>query len=260
MVVKHEKLPLDRVARRLEEVDESVRRDAHKAAMLFVPLLVAFAVSCVLVPPVGMIGGLLTGGFYWTKRGKLGRARAKVDFARELHGLLEDELHPRKAVMLDFDLRHYDETVKRVWAGRSSAGNAKYKYSDKWLHYRAVLADGTRVEVVRQAGVKTKKGHVVKEKRRLLLSLTPHPGRYAMERLKDERLGRRLRARLSAAVGAFHNDPEEFHARVDGGGGGTLRIKATQEDAPILAGEVVAIVEEVVRFLQELRGPGARAA
>ncbi|MCO5170289.1 MAG: hypothetical protein M9894_28470 [Planctomycetes bacterium] len=258
-VVKHEKLRPDDVPPRLAEVEASLRADGRLAGMLFAPLFIVAAVGCVVAPPLGIFGGIIAGVFYWRKRDKLNRARDKVAFARELHERLEDELHPRRAVVLDFDLRHYDEKGKQVWSGFSSAGNPKYRYSDKWLHYRAVLADGTRLEVVRQAGVKVKKGNVVKEKRRLLLSLTPHPRRYAMELLKEERPNRRLRARLQAAVGAFHNDPEEFHARVDGGGG-SLRIKATQEDAPILAAEVVTIVEEVVRFLQELRGPGARAA
>ncbi len=254
MVLEHARLHVDHVTEKLAEVDRSISSDLTRATVIFVPFLVAAVAGCFFLPPAGFIGGVIAVAVYGAKRGKVKRAREKAAFARELHDRLSDELHPRRPVILDFDLRHYDETSKRVWSGRSSAGNQKHKYSDKWLRYRAVLADGTRLDIVRQAGVKTKKGNVIKEKRRLLLELTPNPRRYALALLKQERPAKRLRARLEAATGAFHNDPEEFHARVQGAGD-ALRVKVTQEDAPILAGEVVTIVEEVVRFLQELRGP-----
>lgn len=259
MVLTHAKLHVDHVAQKLAEVDRSLSADLSRATMIFVPFMVAAVVGCFLLPPAGVIGAVIAGVVYATKRGKIKRAHEKVAFARELHDRLADELHPRRSVILDFDLRHYDEASKKIWTGRSIAGNPKHKYSDKWLHYRAVLADGTKLDIVRQAGVKTKKGNVVKEKRRLFLELTPNPRRYALALLKQERPARRLRARLEAATGAFHNDPEEFHARVQGAGD-TLRVKVTQEDAPILAQEVVTIIEEVVRFLQELRGPKAHDA
>lgn len=257
MVLTHAKLHVDHVTEKLAEVDRSLSADLRRATVIFVPFLVAAIVGCFMLPPAGLIGGVIAGIVYAAKRSKVKRAREKVAFARELHDRLADELHPRRCVILDFDLRHYDEASKKIWTGRSIAGNPKHKYSDKWLHYRAVLADGTKLDIVRQAGVKTKKGAVVKEKRRLFLELTPNPRRYALSLLKHERPARRLRARLEAATGAFHNDPEEFHARVQGAGD-SLRVKVTQEDAPILAQEVVTIVEEVVRFLQELRGAKAQ--
>lgn len=256
MVLRHEKLHVDHVTQKLGDVERSIASDRTRATVIFVPFLALGVAGCFAVPPVGIIVGAVAWLIYNAKMGKLKRAREKVAFARELHDRLQDELHPRRSVILDFDLRHYDEKSKLVWSGRSIAGNEKLKYSDKWLHYRAVLADGTKLEIVRQAGVKTKKGSVVKEKRRLLLELVPNPRRYALSLLQQERPARRLRARLEAATGAFHNDPEEFHARVQGSGD-ALRVKVTQEDAPILANEVVTIVEEVVRFLQELRGPAA---
>lgn len=253
MVLEHAKLAVDEVTQELARVDASLSADLTKATVIFVPFLALAIAGCFMLPPAGLIGGVIAGGLYMAKRGKVKRAREKLAFARELHETLADDLHPRRSVVLDFDLRHYDVASKQIWSGRSSAGNAKYKYSDKWLRYRAVLADGTRLDIVRQAGVKTKKGSVVKEKRRLFLELTPNPRRYALSLLHQERPARRLRARLEAATGAFHNDPEEFHARVQGAAD-ALRVKVTQEDAPILAREVVTIIEEVVRFLQELRG------
>jgi hypothetical protein len=252
LVLKREKLGIAAAGQRLGEVHDSLRADQHKAKMIFVPLLVAFAASCFLLPPVGFIGVIITGAIFANKHAKLKRSLEKLDFVRELHGRLEDELQPRRPIHLDFDLRHYDEASKMVWQGRSSHGNAKYKYSDKWLHYRGTLADGTRFEVVRQAGVKTKKGAVVKEKRRLFLEVLPDPRRYDLSLLKEPRPRQRLRARLDVATGAFHDTPEEFHARVEAAGG-LLKLKVTQEDAPILPVEVVTILEEVVRFLQELR-------
>lgn len=258
MVVKHAKLNLDHVTKKLADVEDSLRRDGQRDTIVFVPVLALAIAGCFLLPPAGMIGGIIAALIYGTRRARRARARDKAAFSRELHERLLDELHPRRPVLLDFDLRRYDEASKRIWSGRSSAGNVKHKYSDKWLRYRAVLADGTRLEIVRQAGVKTKKGSVVKEKRRLFLSITPNPRRYALALLQEQRPARRLRDRLQAATGAFHNDPEEFHARVQGAGD-ALRVKVTQEDAPILAREVVTIIEEVVRFLQELRGAAAAA-
>lgn len=252
LVVKHEKLGLAATGERLGQVQESLRADRQRALVIFVPIIVAFAASCFLFPPVGFIGVIVSGIVYAAKHSKLKRAQEKLDFVRELHGRLEDELQPRRPVLLDFDLRHYDEASKVVWQGRSTHGNAKYKYSDKWLRYRATLADGTRFEVVRQAGVKTKKGAVVKEKRRLFLEIIPDPRRYDLGLLKEPRPRHRLRARLDVATGAFHDEPEEFHARVEAADG-VLKLKVTQEDAPILPQEVVTILEEVVRFLQELR-------
>lgn len=253
--MKHEKLKLSEVARRLDEVHASLKKDAQVALTIFVPVFVVCAVSCFLLPPLGIIGGVIAGLVYGVKHAKRKRALEKVEFVRELHRQLEDELQPRRPVLLDFDLRHYDEASKLVWEGRSSAGNRKHKYSDKWLHYRATLADGTCFRVVRQAGVKTKKGSVVKEKRRLFMEVSPDPRRYDLSQLRDERPRHRLRARLDAATGAFHDEPEEFHARVEAAQG-VLKLKVTQEDAPIHPQEVVTILEEVVRFLQELR-PGA---
>lgn len=252
IVLRHEKLRLDAVDAKLAEVDASVGRDLAKAKVIGVVGAVAALALCFPLLPAGVILGVVTAAYFFTRRDKLRRARDKVTFAREVHALLEDELHPRRAVVLDFDLRHYDEASKKVWSGRSSHGNAKYKYTDKWFHYRAVLADGTRLDLRRQAGVKTKKGAVVKEKRRLFVALAPNPARYPLEALGNATPRRQLQDRLRRATEAFHDAPEEFRARVEGPGA-ALRVRVTQEDAPILPLEVFAVVGELMRFLAEVR-------
>lgn len=256
MVLRHVKLLPDAVEAKVVELERSVKRSRGWATAIFLVAAGITGAACFVVGPIALVATLFALIIYLGKRGKLARAWKKVQFTRELHALLVDELHPRRSVVLDFDLRHYDEGRSPVWSGRSVYGNRKYKYSDKWLHYRGVLADGTKLSMMRQAGIKTKKGAVVKEKRRLFLEIMPNPSRYSLSLVDDPRAARALRNRLQVATDAFHDTPEDFHARVQGGGRG-LRVKVTQEDAPILAGEVTAIIEEVMRFLQGLRQPAA---
>ena len=265
MILVQERLAVDDVATTLGDARATLDAKASSAGKkLFVALALVVPGSVVLAAIAGgacflpFVAGVIALAVYFSHRSKLNRAREKVAFAVELWSLLRDEVHARSLVVLDFDLRHYDESGKRTWEGKSSAGNPKSQYSDKWLRLRMTLADGTALEVVRVAGVKTKKGAVQKEKRRLLLRMRPSPRRYRSDQLAEgSPAAKALRDALKDSCREFHNSPEEFACRaasVDG----ALTIKVVQEDAPILAKEVLVLLGRALLFLNELRTPESR--
>ena len=77
-----------------------------------------------------------------------------------------------------FSAEDYNAAGNQYWEGRSLHGNPKYRYADRWLALRFALADGSLVRVARKADVKTKKGSVMRHKRRLFVALDPHPARH----------------------------------------------------------------------------------
>jgi hypothetical protein len=179
----------------------------------------------------------------------LARKEAKVHFLRGLVEVFHDELHPRAPIRYRFDLRAYDAPGKKERTGRTMTGRLKEYFSDKWLHLRLVLADRTVVEIVRQQGVKVKKGRVAGEKRRLFITVTPNPRRYWP--MQGQPMADRLRWQLRhVATTSFHNRPEQFHAHV-AHHERDLSIRVTQEDADILPGEVYALVGCIAQHLQE---------
>lgn len=181
--------------------------------------------------------------------------REKVFFAINLLEGLRDELLPWSKVKLTMDLRRYDLAGKRLWAGLSIAGNLKVKYSDKWLHLDVVLADGTRLRLVRQARIKAKVDQA-RYRRRLFLKVLPRAEMYDLERMgQDTNAARHIL--IQTMQQRFHNRPEAFHARA-GYAMGELKIKVVQEDSYILAEEVVAMVGAVLLFLSRHRRPANR--
>lgn len=260
MELIHERVRPEEVPGVVRQLEADLDRRARKALMIYVPILV---VAVALCAPSGFLSVIIAVGaslWFFAARSTRERAREKVHFLRDLFELLKDELHQRAHLIIDFDLRHYDEKSKLTWSGRSTHGNAKYKYSDKWLVLRCMLGDGTGLEVVRQAGIKTKKGSVVKEKRRLFVSLRPNPRRYPMLGFaRDGDEAHRLRSGLKTSCREFTNDPEEFHAQV-AATGETLDVKVVQEDAPIRAAEVLAVLDKALRFLDSLRPPQTKKA
>ena len=197
--------------------------------------------------------------FMTTKR--LKRMRLKVRFLGELLMRLRPELHPTGKSSLRFDLRFYD-TKRPFWTGRSSHGNRKAKYSDKWLHLKVLLADGSILRIVRQAGIKTKKGAIVREKRRLFLTLMPG-SRYRLVTtdgpVVDANL---LKGRLKHVVAtSFHDPPEEFHV-VPQLTECKWHVRVTQLDADILVDEVIALITQMMTLLNRapLRPLGHRGS
>lgn len=191
---------------------------------------------------------------FWVSSVKAtGRKLAKVDFTERLLKGLKDELHPGDKLSVRFDFHAYDSAGKQIWEGRSPFGNRKVKYADKWLHLKLRLADGTRVRVRREVGVKTKKGSIQKEKRRLWLHVKPEPSLYDVDAaIADHDT---LRRSLKTAVReSFHDPPEEFHVHAEEGTReGTIRVRVTQMDAPILPDECVALLEGVMWHLGKYR-------
>ena len=235
---------------------ENVLRDLKRKWLFF---FVGFLLLAALANTLGwfVLGRefILFGGFvtlmvsffaFVGRRQGIRRTAAKVDFLRGLVDELMPDLHPRAKVSLALDLDMYNQTRKRTWSGRSIYGNPKFKYSDRWLRMRFRLADYTEVRLVRHAAVKTKSGAIMKEKRRLTLTLHPNPERYYL-RESDRRL---QKAMLDAVQDSFHDPPEELKIRLarDTAGWG---VRLTQLDAPILPREVFAMLQGAYRALEQ---------
>ena len=245
---QHVKVAPDELPRMFGEMQAQIDRRSLHHNLLFGGLAVVAAVALV-VPPLGIFGIILVIFFFFRGRSKIARKRQKLEFLRGVVGELADELHPRAPVRFDFDLTAYDEKSKLTRSGRSSAGNTKSYYSDKWLRLRVVLADRTRVEIVRQVGIKEKKGSKQHEKRRLFLTVTPNPKRY--QPMLGEPMAAKLRWQVEGAiVQGFHNRPEQVavhvtHHTQD------IDLRVAQFDAEILPREVTVILSAVVLHLRE---------
>jgi hypothetical protein len=184
------------------------------------------------------------------------RVAGKLAFVSELASLLRDDLSPRAPLRVRLDLRGYEHPSKLERTARSSAGRTKEYYSDKWLHLRIVLAEGSAVEIVRQAGVKEKSGRILSEKRRLAVSLRPSASRYgavarplahALSSAEAVETGRRL----------FRKPPEVFGVRVSEAEG-VVTVRVSQRDVEFTAVEAVSLVAHIVREAARLarRSPG----
>ena len=101
------------------------------------------------------------------------RTRDKTLFALQVFEGLRDELFPLKKVQVAMDLTLYNKKHKEYWTGRSSHGNAKYKYNDAWFLFKMMFVDRTLVSFKYRNKVKTKKGSVVKDKRQLKITILP---------------------------------------------------------------------------------------
>lgn len=265
LLVEHGRMRIDEIPREMAALFEITRKARRQARLRYGAALALVAVASLallpVVPPASVFGLfffivlIITG---WNRGKAIDRKEAKVAFLRDLLESFRDELHPRAPIRYRFDLRAYDAPDKVERTARSATGNLKTYYSDKWLHLRLTLADRTVVEVVRQQGLKTKKGGVVSEKRRLFLTVTPNPRRYWP--MQGEPMVNRLRWELRNTVSRwFHNPPEMFHAKVDCHER-DLEVRITQEDADILPAEVHALVGCLVYHLAQrcaVRPPGS---
>jgi hypothetical protein len=241
---------LDRVARDLARRSaKRIARSKTRFAVFFAVVagasgLVQWQIPTAPLFPFALFTLLLTALVYSGRRDGYAREQAKVRFLSELFALLRDELHPRAPVRFDFDLSAYDASGKLRKETRSAAGNAKRYFSDKWLRVRVVLADGTRLSVIRQAGMKTKKGKVVSESRRLVVSLVPNLGKAS-----PVDWGRHADALTSRARGRLHgNAPAaaspSVHVIANERG---IVARVRQVDVDFEAAQVVAVVEALLR-------------
>ncbi len=234
-------------------------RDLLTTAVLVAVAVISFAVfqlagapddSDIFGIPVAIL--LLVAALGYGGRAVVHRKNDKVEFTKELLASLREELMPGKRVRMRLDLRFYEHDTKLFWTGESQFGNPKAKYSDKWLAFEGTLAEGSTVAVRRQAGIKTKSESIMREKRRLFLTVEPNPNRYQLERMDMAQLKRGLK---SAVGQLFHDPPEKFHFRPELHSG-RLKIKVTQLDAPILAEEVMVVLQCVFSFLAEYQRTG----
>lgn len=248
LTFEHVKVSIPELPKVLGEIEGQLAKRRRNHILLFLFLAAGVAAAWMLVP-LGVIATVVWLIFFFRGRKKIARKRVKLDFLRGLLDELRDELHPRLPVRFDFDLTAYDHTGKLERTARSFAGNTKSYYSDKWLRLRVVLADRTRVEIVRQVGVKQKKGNVVHEKRRLFVTVTPNPRRYRP--MMGDPMANKLRWQIETAITqGFHNRPEQVavhvtHHTED------IALRVAQWDAEILPGEVTLILGAVVTHLWE---------
>lgn len=206
----------------------------------------ALAAAIFAVPPIGLIGAVVAGVVYFREKRRLVRQGMELDVARELLAGVADDLLPGRKVKLTLDLRPFDLRtflVSERFTGRRTVS----KYRKNWLSLAIVLADGTEVQIRQRGHWKQKKGNAG-EKRHALLAVRPNPRRYDVARIVEdaETLEKRLRGSLRQL---FHDPPEAFHARAETTGG-ALVIRVRQDDAPILARELLALLFELVRFLE----------
>lgn len=247
LVFRHVKIAPHEIPRVLAEMDAVVGRQRTKLLLRFI-LVLAIAGALFVIPPLGLFAVLVTLIYFHGKRKHHRRMVAKVEFLRSLLELLVDELHPRAPVRFDFDLSAYNESDKLFRSASSAAGNKKSYYSDKWLRLRVCLADKTQVEVVRQQGIKVKKGNVQFEKRRLFVTVTPNPRRY---RPMSPPLANRLRWQLSEEIlKNFHNRPEQIHVHV-APENADIGLRIVQEDVEILPREVLVVLYGTLSQLRD---------
>ena len=126
-----------------------------------------------------------------------------------------------------------------TWEGRSAHGNRKFRFDDRWLDLRGWLVDGTRIKIRRSSDAKTRKGTLVKLKRRADIALrlpdgVPTPDASAVEF-----------AALEAVANVFHDPPEGLRVSAEPIDG-ELKVKVLQLDAPILVDEVIALAEAML--------------
>lgn len=227
------------------------RRIAVSVVLLVALLLAEGGMAMVVAPlkfllPMALVVTLIFGFVRCLRLGRLlGRVSTKLAFVQGLAARLRDDLNPRAPMRVRLDLRGYEHPSKLERTARSSAGRKKEYFSDKWLHLRFVLAEGSAVEIVRQAGVKEKSGSVVSEKRRLAVSVRPNPARYGD-------VGKALAAALTSAAftetarRGFPNAPEVFGVRATEGEG-VVTVRVTQHDADFAPEEVVALLGCILR-------------
>lgn len=254
LTFEHVKVSIEELPRMLEQIEGELRRRRRNHTLLYVALFVLVALSW-LIPPLGIFATIVVLLLFHRGRKKIARKQAKLDFLKGVLDELKDELHPRMPIRFDFDLTAYDHTGKLERTARSFAGNTKSYYSDKWLRLRIVLADKSRVEIVRQVGIKVKKGNLQHEKRRMFVTVTPNPRRYRP--MLGEPMAGRLRWQVEGAiVSGFHNRPEQVAVHVEHHTQDIL-LRVAQFDAEILPREVTVVLHGVAVHLRERCAPPA---
>ena len=236
----------------LEAVETELQSAAKPAAFLckavplaaFIGLIATFTAGIgPLIVFVLFIGIAATvGAFAWL--GSMRDRIARAEFSREVCALLADEVLPRSTVDVQFDRTSTQDYANLERTASSSSGNTKHYYKQRWFRMTLTLPDQSIVQVSRKAFKKTKKGSVNKHYRYLSIKVRPRGDLQHIE-------GRLhlLRGMLREAIRtSFHDPPEDVqvHPKLTDG---ALRIKIVQHDAPILPGEVLAIIQATMGFV-----------
>lgn len=245
---------------RLDEMRAEANR-LRRAGCLVV--LAGLGVGCVFLAIAVLVlggedGGILTlvvgimalvfGGIgYSGHRTTVAAMDAKIDFVSQFTREFADDFHPAGKVHYHIDLRAYDVEDKRYWTGRSTHGNTKFRYADKWFRAKFYLADGTCVIVERRADVKVRKGQVVKDKRRLYLKVIPNAKTFGGGPYTGTDLDQMVR---QTVVDSFHDPPEGLKVAREGDRPDLIALKVTQLDADFLGREVLVLVEAVLLYLR----------
>jgi len=221
----------------------------------FIGLLLGIAISLYFVTldaveacfPFSLLFCIFGLIIYYTRMKSYKRMLAKVEFGEELMEKLLDEIYPRSKIKFYLDLQPYDIRGKQIWKGRSSHGNPKYKYNDRWLRLCVTLADGSRLFLLRKVGVKTKSSSIVKEKRKMVLSFYPNPRCYKLfQPHQIEKLQKNLRGNIRRR---YFQSMERYHCHAISVPGG-VKQKRSQLNAQYTVEEIMDFLKCIYRWLK----------
>lgn len=182
-----DKVSVARLDRYLARLRQQVRRSARHLLLFqvsyFLGLLSAFALFARLLAfgaiPLAFVTVLLTWGFYRRQVTTHELRQRRLTWLDALLRSLRDDLAPTEKLRVRYGVQPSDSRLNAVKSTKSSAGNTKRYYRDRWLRVRGMLADGTRFRIRMQSAAKSKKGKILREQSTLFLQVTPPAGRHA---------------------------------------------------------------------------------
>ena len=160
----------------------------------------------------------------------------KLQLAEGIVDELRDDFARSRKLRVEVDERHYNDTAKIVWEGKSQHGNRKVRYHDRWFSMVGWLLDGTRIKVRRRRDVKTRKGSVVKEKWRatVILRVPDHA---------DPVDATAVEAEVLHTVGTRLKRPPEGLSVSVGPSDRRVKVQLKVEGHPITEAQLVALAE-----------------
>jgi hypothetical protein len=182
-----DRIAVDRLDRYLAGLRRQVRRSARDLLLFrgfyFLAIPGLFAL---LVIPLGfgaLVVTILVAVFTWDLYCRRVTTHAlrqrRLTWLDALLVSLRDDLAPTGKLRVRYGVRPIETSLNAVKSTKSSAGNTKRYYCDRWLRVRGALADGTRFRIRVQSAAKRKKGQTLREQSTLILEVTPPAGRYA---------------------------------------------------------------------------------
>lgn len=181
------KIAVDQLDQYRDGLRQQVRRSARDLLLFRVLYVLSLVGLTALGIAVLQFGGIIAGIFIGLLSWSFYRRQVKAHEIREhrltwlaaLLGTLHDDLAPTAKLRVRCDLQPSDSWLHKVRSTKSSAGNNKTYYRNRWLRVRGMLADGTRFRIRVQSAVKSKKGQILHEHSALILEVTPPAQRVA---------------------------------------------------------------------------------